>query len=112
MDEMVPKTFFQSLFDFSFSSFVTIKIIKLIFFLALIGSVIFGLIVMFSGFRSGGFMGILGGLVFGPLVAILMSIVSRVNCELIIVAFRIAENTGKLVELKQVEMGTVAPAAE
>ncbi|MGZ3423461.1 MAG: DUF4282 domain-containing protein [Polyangiales bacterium] len=93
-----PKGFFSALFDLSFSSFITTKIIKFIFAVWLIVSV----------------LGLLGGLVMGamrlgdepiqgilmilasPIAALLYIVIGRIYLELVIVLFRVAENVGEI----------------
>ena len=91
------KSFFSSLLDMSFSDFFTPKIIKVLFILAIIGSAIWALALLVAGIASGSAGGILGGLIGAPIVFILAVILSRVYLELLLVMFRIAENTGRLV---------------
>ncbi len=97
---MDPKGFFASLFDFSFSSFVTTKIIKVLYILAIIGAGIGALFVLFTGFASGRFFGVLFSFVLAPLYFVLGVILARVWLEIVIVLFRIAENTQKLADGK------------
>lgn len=93
-----PKGFFAGLFDLSFSNFITTKIIKFIYVVWLIVSV----------------LGLLGGLITGamrlgdeplqgiaiiiasPIGALLYMILGRIYLELVIVLFRIAENIGEI----------------
>ena len=97
------KGFFGSLFDLSFSEFVTTKIIKFLFILAIIGSGIGALGVVITGFASNsGAIGILF-LLLSPVVFIIFVLLSRVWLELVIVVFRIAENTTQLVRQKKPE---------
>jgi len=96
---MDPKGFFASLFDFSFSSFITTKIIKVLFILAIIGSAIGALFILFTGFSSG-FFGALVALVLAPLAFLIYTILARVWLEIVIVLFRIAENTQKIADGK------------
>lgn len=91
------KGFFASLFDFSFTEFITIRIIKILY-----GIVIFlaGLSVLYLiiyGFRLSAAMGILY-LVLSPVIFILYVIIARVWLEIVMVIFRIAENTQKIAE--------------
>jgi len=88
--------FFSSLFDFSFASFITTKIIKILYIIAIIGAGIGGLFILFGGFASKSFLGVLGGLIFAPTAFILYVILARVWMEILIVMFRIAENTDKI----------------
>ena len=90
------KGFFGSLFDFSFSSFVTTKLIKVIYGLLIVSSVFVGIGVFFRGifeftskYGSEG-LGILF-IILSPVVAFLYLLLARLYCELIIVMFRIAE---------------------
>ena len=94
---MEEKGFFGRLFDLSFSEFVTTKIIKVLFVLVIIGSAIFALTLIGSGFRKGAGTGILF-LVLSPLVFFVYVLIGRIWCEIIMVIFRIAENTNRLVE--------------
>ena len=84
------------LLDFSFSEFVTTKIIKVLYILWLALAVIVGISILFNGFASRSFFGFMGGLVFAPIATLLIAIYGRVALELVIVVFRIAENTSKL----------------
>lgn len=104
---MEEKGFFGALFDLSFSEFVTTRLIKILYILLLIliaigfiVAVISGLVTMFS---RGGFLAGLLAIVFAPIGALVWVIMARVWMELIIVVFRIAENTTDLVQLKQSE---------
>ncbi|MGQ9651743.1 MAG: DUF4282 domain-containing protein [Phycisphaerae bacterium] len=92
------KSFFSSLLDMSFSDFVTPKIIKILFILAIIGSAIWALALLVAGLGSGSAGGFLGGLIGAPIVFIVAVILIRVYLEVLLVMFRIAENTRRLVE--------------
>lgn len=93
---MQGKGFFGQLFDLSFNEFVTTKIIKALFVLAIIGSGFGGLAIMLGMFATRSFLGVVGGLIAGPLAFLLYVIGARVWLEVLIVIFRIAENTAKL----------------
>ena len=89
------KGFFGTLFDFSFSTFVTTKLIKLLYILV----IAFGALSCISFGARGVIYGGLGGivsLVLAPVVFFLWVLIGRVWLELIIVMFRIAEDVGKL----------------
>ena len=97
------KGFFGSLFDLSFTEFVTTRIIRFLFVLAIIVSAIVALAMVVAAFSShSGAAGILG-LLLSPVVFFLCVLYSRMCLELIIVVFRIAENTGRLVEQNKPE---------
>jgi hypothetical protein len=101
------KGFFASLFDMSFTEFVTTRIIHVLYIIAIVLAGIGALTILGSGFASGRGAGILGGLVLAPVMFLFWVLCARVWLEVIIVAFRIAENTGRLVE--QGGGGTAAP---
>lgn len=98
--EQRRKGYLKTLFDFSFSEFLTTKIVRILYIiyiiviiLAAISGTIFSIILSFK--RAIGY-GILS-LIFTPVIAILLTIlfisIGRINAEMIIVIFRIAEFT-------------------
>jgi len=94
---MEVKGFFGSLFDFSFTEFITPRIIKLLFVLAIIISGIAALVMFFAGIATGGpgaFLAIIGA----PLLFLIYVVGARVWLELIMVMFRISGNVDKLAE--------------
>lgn len=92
--------FLGSLFDFSFRQFVTPRIITFLFILAIIGSAIGALMIFFGGLRIINYAPIRGivMLILSPLAFFLYVLFARLWLELVIVVFRIAENTSRLVE--------------
>jgi hypothetical protein len=83
----------SSLFDFSFSHFITPKIQKFLYVLLLIGSVICGVVAFVSVLSMGsGFFGkvggLIGGVIVGPLVFLLLAMYFRVMMEILIVVFK------------------------
>jgi hypothetical protein len=105
---MLEKGFFASLFDMSFSEFVTIRIIKLLYTLGIVLAGIAGLIFIVSGFANGIGTGILF-LLLSPFIVLIYILFARIWLELIIVVFRIAENTSQLVKMQKqgpADMGT------
>lgn len=93
---MQEKGFFGRLFDLSFNEFITTSIIKVLYIIAIIGSAIGALFILGGLFATKTFGGILMGLVLAPIVFILYVILARVWLEVLIVLFRIAENTAKI----------------
>jgi len=93
------KGFVGSLFDFSFSSFVTPKIIKVLYVLFTIWTALVAVIMLILGFRIGGVAGGLFTLVIVEPVFILLTLgVYRVVLEAFMVIFRIYEETKKIRE--------------
>jgi hypothetical protein len=89
------KSFVASLLDLSFSNLVTTKIIKFLYLIAIVLSAItiLGFVVgAFSDSVSSGFI----MLILSPVVFLLQILFARIWLELIIVVFKIAENTSYL----------------
>jgi hypothetical protein len=82
-----------SLFDFSFTSFITPKLAKILYALLLLGSAIAGVAVLVSVFSMGsGFIGkvggLIGGVIGGAIVSFVCAVYSRASVELLMVVFR------------------------
>ena len=99
---MEVKGFFAKLFDLSFTEFITPRIIKLLFVLAIIISAIAALVIFFIGVFTGG-PGALLSIILAPVAFLLYVIMARVWLELIMVMFRIAGNTDKIVESRDTQ---------
>ncbi len=95
------KGFFESLFDLSFTSFVTIKLVKILFILSLAGIGLAYLFFTISAFATDTGFGVLVLLIIGPLFVFSYTLLYRVLFELIIVLFRIFENTRDQLALQQ-----------
>jgi Domain of unknown function (DUF4282) len=97
-ESLRPAGFFESLFDFSFTSLVTTKLIKVLYGLSIavlaLGSLFFVLIAFSASSTAGAFM-----LIFGaPLFFLLGVCYTRVMLEIMIVLFRIAEHTAEIAQ--------------
>jgi hypothetical protein len=86
---MEAKSFFGSLFDYSFSSFITPRIIKVLYVLATILVALWTLVFVLLAFKASSGLGIVMLLIFGPIFFVLGMIYARVFLELLIVFFRI-----------------------
>ncbi len=93
---MEPKGFFGRLFDLSFNEFITTKIITVLYVCSMVAAGIWGLMILFGGFATKSFGGILAGLVLAPIAFLVGTILARIWLETLIVLFRIAENTAKI----------------
>ena len=93
-DEMLYQKvdFLQALFDFSFTDFITSKIIKFLYGLSILFAGLTALVFVIVAFKISIGVGILTLLIFAPLAFLLTVIYTRVLLEIIIVIFRIAEN--------------------
>lgn len=87
--------FFKALFDFNFSSFITMKLVKplYIFFMVVIGLVSLGMLVTFA---QGGGIGILIALIFVPLYFLFMIVSIRVWMEALVLLFDINDRVESL----------------
>jgi hypothetical protein len=86
------------LFDFSFTEFVTTKIIKFLFALGVIASGIAAVVMLVGGLAvltSEPLRGI-GMIILSPIAFLLYVIGARVYLELIMIIFRIAEHTEEI----------------
>ena len=97
---MENKPFLQSLFDFSFASFITPRFIRFLFILGLVLSALAALGVIISGFANGIAAGIIA-LIFSPVIFVLYVLFIRVTLEIIMVLFRILANIEKIAEDKK-----------
>jgi hypothetical protein len=94
---MAQKGFFGSLFDLSFSEFVTTRVIKGLFVILIVLPAIGALAALIGGVARGGPREFLA-IIIAPIAFFLYVLVVRIWLEVIIVLFRIAENTARLVE--------------
>jgi hypothetical protein len=88
---MDNKGFFAALFDFSFSEFITTKIIKIIYAILIVLAGIVALLLIGVGFNASKAVGVIA-LIFSPVVFIIYVIFARLWLEVLIVVFKIAEH--------------------
>lgn len=81
--------FFGTLFDFSFSEFLTPKIIKILYAIGLVLAAIGALVFIVAGFHRGAGAGIIF-LIISPVVFVLYALGVRIYLEILLVLFRIA----------------------
>jgi len=82
--------FLQTLFDFSFSQFVSPKIVKFLYSLSVLFAALFALFLIVVGFKASTWFGVLALLVGAPLTLLLTVVSSRVFLEMILVISRTA----------------------
>ncbi len=93
-------SFFGSLFDFSFSRFVTIRLVKFLYVISVISLVVVMIGVIIVGFTeavSG--VEVVGWIVLGPVLALFHLIMVRVLLELVVVVFRVGETATEIRDL-------------
>jgi hypothetical protein len=88
--------FFSKLFDTSFRDFITPSIARVVYIILIVLAGLWALVVLGGGFKSGSLGSVLGALILAPLGFLLGVLVSRIYIELVLVIFRIAENTKHL----------------
>ncbi|HJY59015.1 MAG TPA: DUF4282 domain-containing protein [Streptosporangiaceae bacterium] len=90
--------FLGALFDFGFTSFVTPKVIKVLYMLIVIGTVVSALVFTIVAFKASTVFGFLM-LVFGdPLFILIVLAIYRIILEFFVVTFRVAEDVRALRE--------------
>jgi hypothetical protein len=101
--------FLESLFDVSFSSLITTRVIKVLYVLSMIVIGLFALFFVVAAFSNSVAGGIVVLVVVAPLAALLYLIYVRVLLELVIVIFRIMETNTELVALQRGATGATTP---
>jgi hypothetical protein len=97
-DAADARGFLGALFDFGFTSFVTPKVIKVLYMLIVIGTVVSALVVTIIAFKASTVFGFLM-LVFGdPLFVLIVLAIYRIILEFFVVTFRVAEDIRALRE--------------
>ena len=92
------KGFVESLFDFSFTSFITPRLIKILYAVILIFITIGVIALVISGFSRGAGSGFLSLFIIAPLYAVLLVISARIYLELVIAVFRIVDLLSEVAE--------------
>ena len=93
------KTFLASLFDFGFTSFVTLRFLKVIYAIWVVLILIGGVAMLIFGFSSGTSIGIIASIILVPLITLVYIIVARIFFEIVAMFFRIGDNTYLAVQL-------------
>ena len=106
---MSDTNFVKKLFDFSFSEFVTPTIIRVLYGIMLAASAIFALVIFIALASRGGGTVVLG-IILAPLAFFLYAILARVYMEVLIVLFRIAENSNLIAQNTRRELPPPPPA--
>jgi hypothetical protein len=100
--------FWAGLFDFSFTRFITLKFIRVIYIIlvAMIG--LFGLLLfVLSLATNNGAAGVFVALIVVPLFTLFWIIVVRLTLEGIVVIFRIGENTTRIANAEEARTSAV-----
>ena len=105
----MEKGFLSSLFDVSFSSLITTRVIKVIYILSMILIGLTALVFVAGAFSNSVAAGLFTLLILAPLAALLYLIYVRVILEVIICIFRITETNQELVSLQRAAAGPGTP---
>jgi hypothetical protein len=107
------KNFLASLFDFGFTSFVTLRFLKIIYAIVVVLTLLSGLSFLVVGLSAARGAQILLVIVLAPLVTLVYLIFARILFEVIALFFRIGDNTTLAVQLLGGgQPGRWAPAAQ
>jgi uncharacterized protein DUF4282 len=93
---MQARGFFASLFDYSFSSYITPRIIKVLYVLATVLVALWTLVIILIAFNASSTLGILTLLIVGPIYFVLAMIYTRVLLELLSAFFRIHDDVQEI----------------
>jgi hypothetical protein len=96
---MESKSFFTSLFDFGFTSFITLRFMKWIYAILVVLILLVGFIFFLRGLTIGDANAILVAIVIVPIVTLVYLVMARVWMEMIVLFFRIGENTSRMTTL-------------
>jgi len=90
--QIEAKGFFASLFDFGFTSFITLKFLRLIYGVLVVLILLIGVGAFLGSISQGGIY-ILIAIIIVPIVTLLYLVLTRVSMEIVALFFRIGENT-------------------
>ena len=93
------KNFLASLFDFGFTSFITLRFLKVLYAIMVVLILLVGAIILIGGLASGRAATVILGLILAPLVTLVYLIMARIGLEVIAMFFRIGDNTALAVHL-------------
>lgn len=91
-------SFFTILFDLRFRNFITLRFVSVLYAIGIVLAALVALTAIVTGFSAGVGRGILA-LILSPLFFLIYVVLIRLWLEILVVIFRIAENTSRLVEI-------------
>lgn len=87
--------FLATLFDLSFERFVTVRLVKVLFIIGLVFSAVTAVTLIVQGFEASTGLGVIL-LLLSPVVFLVYALLVRVGLEVVLVIFRIAEDTRRM----------------
>jgi Domain of unknown function (DUF4282) len=94
--QIEAKGFFSGLFDFGFTSFITLKFLRVIYGVLVVLILLMGVGLLVASISQGGLYAVLA-IVVVPIVTLIYLVVTRVSLEIVALFFRIGENTTLMV---------------
>jgi uncharacterized membrane protein len=88
---------FNAIFDFSFSKFVSIDLVRVLYAFTFIVAGLAAIGLILAGFAVNLSWGI-GSIILAPILYFLIIVIVRVFLEMLVVLFRIAENTREIAD--------------
>jgi Domain of unknown function (DUF4282) len=108
---MPEQGFLASLFDVSFSSLITTRVIKVLYILSMVVIGLTALGLVGAAFANSVAAGLFVLVIVAPLIGLLYLIYVRVLLEIVIAVFRIMETNAELVGLQRAQTAPAAPPA-
>ena len=94
--QIEAKGFFASLFDFGFTSFITLKFLRVIYGVVVVLILLTSVAILVASISQGGMYAVLA-IVVVPIVTLIYLVLTRVSLEIVALFFRIGENTSLMV---------------
>jgi hypothetical protein len=94
--QIEAKGFFASLFDFGFTSFITLKFLRVIYGVVVVLILVTGVVLFVASISQGGIYAVFA-IVVVPIVTLIYLVLTRVSLEIVALFFRIGENTSLMV---------------
>lgn len=98
MENKEEMGFFGALFDFSFSRFVSVSLIRVAYILALLVGLFIVVATVVMTFFNTGFLAGIFSLIIAPIAFIVFAVIVRVWLEFVVVIYRIADHTKKMAD--------------
>ena len=95
-NQIESRGFFASLFDFGFTSFITLKFLSVIYGVVVVLILLTSVVLLVASLSQGGIYAVLAIVVI-PIVTLVYLVVTRVSLEIVALFFRIGENTSLMV---------------
>ena len=83
---------FSAIFDFKFQEFISIDLIRVLYVFAFLVAGLAMVGTIFAGFSNSFWWGI-GSIIIAPVIFFIIVFIARIGLEILVVLFRIAENT-------------------